>query len=77
VNERRQRPHVIGQFLALVAQRLNLGLGRRIGDREPANLGVRVAECNGSLVGSGWLRDGRDAVEPDLAARGAANDALP
>jgi hypothetical protein len=27
VNERGQRPHIIGQFLALVAQGLNLGLG--------------------------------------------------
>ena len=30
VNERRQRPHVVGQFLALVVQRLNLWLDRRI-----------------------------------------------
>jgi len=30
MNERRERPHVIGQFLGLVAQGLNLGLGGRI-----------------------------------------------
>ena len=32
MHKHRQRPHVIGQFLALVAQRLNLGLRRRIGN---------------------------------------------
>jgi len=30
VNERGQRPNVIGQFLALAAKGLNFGLGRRI-----------------------------------------------
>ena len=31
----RQRPHVICEFLALIAERLNLGLGRWIAVRQP------------------------------------------
>ena len=37
VNECRHCPHVIGQFLALVAEGLSLGLRRRIGDGEPGD----------------------------------------
>jgi hypothetical protein len=52
VNERRERPHVIGQFLALIAQGLKLGLGGWIREREAANLAVCVSERNGSVVGT-------------------------
>ena len=38
VNERRERPHVISQFLTLVAQGLNFGLGGRIGNRQSGDL---------------------------------------
>ena len=47
-----ERPDVIGQFLAGIAQSLNLGLGGRIGDGEPANLAVRAPERDRRLGGS-------------------------
>jgi len=41
VHQRCQRSHVIRQLLTLVAQGLNIGLRRRIGDGQPANLPLR------------------------------------
>ena len=44
VRQRRKRPHVIGQLLASVAEHLDLPLGRRIGDHQPADFPVRVSQ---------------------------------
>ena len=41
VHEGRERPYIISQLLTSIPQHLNLSLGRRVGDREPANLAVR------------------------------------
>jgi len=47
------REFVTGQFLALVAQCLNLGLGRRIGDGQTGDLPVRVVERGSRLIRPG------------------------
>jgi hypothetical protein len=73
MNERRQRSHVIRQFLAFVPEGLNLGLGGRVGDREPADLAIRVAECDrgqrgavGSHRPGGCQEPGYLGVDPVL-----------
>jgi len=38
MHERRKCPHVIGEFFALVPQRLNFGLGGRIGNGQAGDL---------------------------------------
>jgi hypothetical protein len=52
VQQPRRHPHVIGQFFSLVPQDLNLGLGRRLGNRQAANLAVCVPERHRRLGGS-------------------------
>ena len=44
MHERRKCPHVIGEFFAGVAQSLNFGLRRRIGDSQAAGFPVGVSE---------------------------------
>jgi hypothetical protein len=62
MHERRQRPYVIGQLLALVAQRLNLGLGRRIGKAKSF-----PPTCNGQL-GSHRFGNGGGSIPFDAYA---------
>jgi hypothetical protein len=50
MNERGERPHVIGQFLTLVTQGLDLGLSGRIGDGEPSDLAVGVPQRHRRLI---------------------------
>jgi len=50
VDQGREVAEVIGEFVALVPQRLNLGLGRRIRNREPADLPIDVAQRRGCLI---------------------------
>jgi hypothetical protein len=58
VNERRQRPDVIGQFLALVAEDLEFGLGRRI-SAETASNERRLTGSPGAPQAKGSPRTGR------------------
>lgn len=69
------------EFLALVAQSLNLGLGGRIGNGKPSHLDVRVASAAGGElaavrggVGNVSVREGattRHPVQPLPDGRGS------
>ena len=79
VDQGGQRPHVVRQFLAFVAQCLNLGLRGRIRDGQAAYLPVGVPQRHRGLAGTGRLDDGRRAPEPDLltGGLGLSDDAVP
>ena len=51
VHERRERPHVVGQFLAFAPQDLDLGLGVGGADGEASDLTVGVAQRDRRLGG--------------------------
>jgi len=46
VPQPRHRPHVIGQLRDLIAEGLDLGLGRRIGHGEPAYRAIPIAQTD-------------------------------
>jgi len=70
MHQRRQRPHVIRQLFAGIPQSLNLGLGRRIADRQAPDVSIGVPQRNSRLIGPGGLEDRRHSIEPDLASSG-------
>jgi hypothetical protein len=71
LNERRERPHVIGQFLAPVPEGLELGLRGWVRDHQPPDLSVHVPERHGRLIGPDRRRQGlpRGHEKPRTAAR--------
>jgi len=57
VDQGREVADVIGHHFALVPQRLNLRLSRRIGDRQRSNFAIRTPQRYGGLIGPAWLHD--------------------
>ena len=53
MQQHRQRAHVVGQLLALVAQGRYFGLRIRGGDGQSTDFGIGISQCHHCLVGAG------------------------
>ena len=63
MHQRRQRPHVISEFLTRVAQCLDFGLRRWIGNGQAADFPVGVPERYSGLPSARRLHDWRNPPE--------------